>query len=193
MPWEKQFDIDAALEKAGETFWSHGYEATSIRDLLSAMGIQKGSFYATYGSKKEAYLRALNQYMDTRFAQFRESVEQLAPKRSLEVHLNEILEECISADGHRGCMVINCALELAHSDKDAQKAVRRALKIHENFFLERIVAAQEAGDVSSEIDAPATAKAIFAIVMGMRVYSRAGAPKETLRMLVDQALALIDR
>ncbi len=193
MPWEKQFDVDVALQKAGETFWSHGYEATSVRDMLDAMGIQKGSFYDTYGSKKEAYLMALDQYVDTRFADFRERVEQLAPRRSLEMHLNDILEECIGADGHRGCMVINCALELAHSDADAQKVVRRSFKTHEKFFFERIVAAQEAGEVPSEIDAAATAKAILAIVMGMRVYSRAGAPKATLRTLADQALALIDR
>ena len=90
-------------------------------------------------------------------------------------------------------MVINCALELAHNDTDAQKAVGRALKIHEKFFAERIVAAQEVGEISVEIDAAATAKAILAIVMGMRVYSRAGASKATLRTLVDQALALIDR
>ncbi len=193
MPWEKQFDVDVALQKAGETFWSHGYEATSVRDLLDAMGIQKGSFYDTYGSKKEAYLMALDQYVDTRFADFRERVEQLAPRRSLERHLNDIFEECIGADGHRGCMVINCALELAHSDADAQKVVRRSFKTHEKFFFERIVAAQEVGEVSSEIDAAATAKTVFAIVMGMRVLSRAGVPKATLRTLADQALALIDR
>ncbi len=191
MPWEKQFDIDVALEKAGETFWSHGYEATSVRDLLSAMGIQKGSFYDTYGSKKEAYLRALDQYMAARFSQFRESVEQQGPKRSLEMHLNEIFAECVGAEGHRGCMVINCALELAHSDEEARIAVQKAFKIHENFLLERIEAAQEAGEVAAEIDAPATAKAILAMVMGMRVYSRAGASRATLRTLTDQALALL--
>jgi TetR/AcrR family transcriptional repressor of nem operon len=157
------------------------------------MGIHKGSFYDTYGSKKEVYLAALDQYMTARFAQFRESAEQQTPKRSLEMHLNEILEDCIGADGHRGCMVINCALELAHSDAAAQKAVRRGFKTHEKFFFERVVAAQEAGEVSSEIDAAATAKAIFAIVIGMRVYSRAGAPKATLRTLADQALALLER
>ncbi len=192
MPWEKQFDVDVALQKAGETFWSHGYEATSVRDLLGAMGIQKGSFYDTYGSKKEAYLMALDQYIDTHCAQLRERVEQQSPKRSLEMHLNNILEDCIGANGHRGCMVINCALELAHSDTAAQKAVRRAFKINEDFFFERLVAAQEAGEVSSAIDAAATAKAILAITMGMMVYSRSGAPKATLRTLADQALALID-
>ncbi len=192
MPWEKQFDIDVALERAGETFWSHGYEATSIRDLLSAMGIHKGSFYDTYGSKKELYLMALEQYMVTRFAQFRESVAHQTPKRSLEIHLNEIFKECIGPEGHRGCMAINCALELAHSDSTAQKTVLRAFKGHEKFILEHIAAAQEAGEISTEIDAAATAKTIFAIVMGMRVNSRAGAPKATLRTLADQALALLD-
>ena len=193
MPWEKQFDVDVALERAGEAFWSHGYETTTMRDLLSAMGIHKGSFYDTYGSKKKVYLMALDQYMTTRFAQFQESVARLTPRRALEVHLNDIFKECIGVDGYRGCRAINCALELAHRDKAAQKAVLRAFKGHEKFLLEHIEAAQAAGEVSAEIDAVATAKAMFAIVMGMRVYSRAGTPKATLRTLVDQALALIDR
>ena len=89
--------------------------------------------------------------------------------------------------------MVNCALELAASDTAAQKAVERAFETHEKFFQERILAAQKAGEVSSEIDAAATAKAILAIVMGMRVFSRAGASKATLRTLADQALALIDR
>ncbi len=193
MPWEKQFDVDVALERAGEAFWSHGYETTTMRDLLSAMGIHKGSFYDTYGSKKKVYLMALDQYMATRFAQFQESVARLTPRRALEVHLNDIFKECIGVDGYRGCMAINCALELAHSDKAAQKAVLRAFKGHEKFLFEHIEAAQAAGELSAEIDAVATAKAMFVIVMGMRVYSRAGAPKATLRTLADQALALLDR
>ena len=192
MPWKKQFDVDAALQTAGETFWSRGYVATSVRDLLNAMGIQKGSFYDTYGSKREIYLMALRQHIEARSAGFRERYAHRAPRQALEAHLNDILEECVSANGRRGCMVINCALELAHSDTVAQKAVGRAFKIHEKFFTERIVAAQEVGEISVEIDAAATAKAILAIVMGMRVYSRAGTSKATLRSLVDQALALID-
>jgi len=190
MPWEKAFDVDAALEKAGDTFWSNGYKATSMRDLLDAMGIQKGSFYDTYGSKKEAYLRALEQYIETRAVAPGARAGQ-TPRQALELHLEQVFKECIGPDGHRGCMVVNCALELAHSDEEARIAVQKAFKIHENFLLERIEAAQEAGEVAAEIDAPATAKAILAMVMGMRVYSRAGASRATLRTLTDQALALL--
>ena len=163
-----------------------------MRDLMDAMGIQKGSFYDTYGSKREAYLMALDQYVNSHCAEFRGRVDSEPPRRALEMHLEDIFKDCVGADGHRGCMVINCALELAHSDADAQKVVGRAFKTHEKFFAERIAAAQELGDISADIDSAATAKAILAIVMGMRVYSRAGASRATLRTLVDQALALID-
>ena len=192
MPWQKNFDVDTALRKAGETFWTQGYDATSMRDLLGAMGIQKGSFYDTYGSKKQAYLRALEQYQDERFGFFASLVEGLGPKLALRRLIDEVYDDCISPAGHRGCMVINCALELAHSDTAAQRVVQRAFETHERSYQDLIEAGQAAGEIPAKLDAAATAKALLAVVMGMRVYSRAGAPKATLRTLADQALALIE-
>ena len=193
MPWKKNFDVDVALRRAGETFWSHGYEATSMTDLLQAMGIQKASFYDTYGSKKAIYLRSLEQYATTRFGHFDGLVEGLAPKAALHTLIDAIYAECVSKAGHRGCMLINCALELAHCDVDAQRAVARALEAHEQSYTDLIQAGQAAGEISSDIDATATAKAMLAIVMGMRIFSRAGSSKATLRTLADQALGMIER
>ena len=34
----KEFDQQVALKQAMEVFWAHGYEATSVQDLLDAMG-----------------------------------------------------------------------------------------------------------------------------------------------------------
>ncbi|MBL4771061.1 MAG: TetR/AcrR family transcriptional regulator [Planctomycetes bacterium] len=191
MPREKNFDVDVALAEAGKTFWSQGYEATSMLDLLAAMGIQKASFYDTYGSKKEAYLRSLQQYADSRFTFFSQLIDGMAPKESICALINQIYEECISADGHNGCMVINCALELAHSDLDAQRVVQRALEAHENSFAELVSAGQQVGEISSELNAAATGKAMLAMLMGMRVFARAGATPGALRSLADQVLRLI--
>lgn len=65
MPWEKQFDVDDALTKAMHAFWARGYEATSIRDLVDRMGINRGSIYATFGDKRSLFIQALRHY-DTR-------------------------------------------------------------------------------------------------------------------------------
>ena len=62
MPWEKQFDVDAALDRAMEGFWSRGYAASSTQDLLGRMGINRGSLYDTFGSKRALFLAALRRY-----------------------------------------------------------------------------------------------------------------------------------
>ncbi len=192
MPWQKNFDVDEALAKAGEAFWTHGYEATSLCDLLDAMGIRKGSFYDTYGSKKDAYLKALQRYVDERFAAFRAMIDGESPRQSIESMLRSIYRECVSPDGHRGCMVINCALELAHDDEDARGLVRRTFRAHEALFAKQIRAAKDAGELGADLDAAATAKVLMAMVMGMRVYARSGAGRATLHTLLDQALHLLE-
>ena len=53
MPWEKSFEIDATLDKAAEVFSVKGYEATSVADLVKAMGVNRGSLYATFGNKHD--------------------------------------------------------------------------------------------------------------------------------------------
>ena len=192
MPREKNFDVDDALAEAGETFWSQGYKATSMTDLLEAMGIRKASFYDTYGSKREAYLRSLQQYSDERFSYFASLVDGVSPKASLRILINKIYKECTGPEGHKGCMLINCALELAHSDTDAQRLVQQSFKIHERSFADLIKAGQATGEISLDLDAKATAQSMLAMVMGMRVFARAGSSRKTLRTLADQILELIE-
>ena len=191
MPWEKQFDVDVALQKAGETFWSHGYEATSVRDLLGAMGIQKGSFYDTYGSKHEAYLASLDKYVDDHIDIFEQVSTDLSPREALTAQINWIYEACIGSKGSRGCMVVNGALELAPSDPEAKKRVLNAMSRHEQVHVNLIRQGQAEGDIDKNIDALKIGRAMLGLVFGMRVYTRAGATKETIRALADQAIELL--
>jgi TetR/AcrR family transcriptional repressor of nem operon len=62
MARHKEFDRDAVLHKAMEVFWSRGYGATSIQDLVKHMGINRQSLYDTFGDKHALYLQALDRY-----------------------------------------------------------------------------------------------------------------------------------
>jgi AcrR family transcriptional regulator len=46
-------------------FWRRGYEATSIGDLVEAIGINRGSLYATFGDKRRLFLASLERYIRT--------------------------------------------------------------------------------------------------------------------------------
>src|SRR6202008_4821595 len=61
----KQFDRNEVLDRAMTTFWTRGYEATSIDDLVEATGIGRGSLYGTFGDKRQLFLAALDRYWDT--------------------------------------------------------------------------------------------------------------------------------
>ena len=60
----REFDIDAALERAMQAFWAKGYESTSLDDLCEATGLGRSSLYAAFGDKRGLYLRALDRYED---------------------------------------------------------------------------------------------------------------------------------
>lgn len=55
----RSFDEAAAVASAAELFARHGYEGTSVDDLVRGLGIHRGSLYSTFGSKRALYLRVL--------------------------------------------------------------------------------------------------------------------------------------
>ncbi|ESH14867.1 TetR family regulatory protein [Salmonella enterica subsp. enterica serovar Gaminara str. ATCC BAA-711] len=63
----KVFDREAALDKAMTLFWQHGYEATSLADLVEATGAKAPTLYAEFTNKEGLFRAVLDRYI-TRFA-----------------------------------------------------------------------------------------------------------------------------
>src|SRR5215470_568193 len=59
----RSFDVDTAVERAMGVFWSRGYHATALPDLLRATKLSRGSLYAAFGDKHSLFLRALDRYI----------------------------------------------------------------------------------------------------------------------------------
>ena len=192
MPWTKQFDPQEALRRAMLVFWTHGYEGTSLSNLLQAMSIQKGSFYDTYGSKHELYLKAMELYLRERFASFERIAENREPREGLLAVLESIRKECVGKVRDKSCLALNCVLERAQSDPAALKLVQQAFKFQEKFYASLIRAGQQAGTVSSEVDAVEASKVLMGLVMAMRVYGKARAPASTINALFGQMKVILE-
>lgn len=60
----RSFDEGAAVSEAATLFARHGYEGTSVDDLVRGLGIHRGSLYSAFGSKRALYLRVLRDHVD---------------------------------------------------------------------------------------------------------------------------------
>ncbi|KQQ87936.1 TetR/AcrR family transcriptional regulator [Massilia sp. Leaf139] len=55
----RNFSEDEVLVQAAAIFARLGYDATSIDDLLAATGLQRGSLYKAFGSKRNLFEKVL--------------------------------------------------------------------------------------------------------------------------------------
>ena len=192
MPWEKRFNIEETLTRAMQTFWSHGYEATSMQDLVNATGVNRASLYATYGDKRELFLTALKKYdREIRGRMLSELSNETNPSQAIASVFDKFIDQTRAVQENWGCFLVNTALELAPHDSDIAGMVNTAQDEIETFFLAMIRKGQEAGEFNSEADAEQLAHQVLASLLGMLVMIRSRPNESYLRAVRDGALKLL--
>jgi TetR/AcrR family transcriptional regulator, transcriptional repressor for nem operon len=191
MPWEKQFERGDAVRRALRVFWKRGYEKSSLSALLRGMGIQKGSFYATFDSKHALFVEVLKLYIAQRFESFQALRSRQPPLDALKRHLDDVLRESTGADRFLGCFMVNCATEVSPVDREVREIVASTLRAHAQFYESLLEDAKAQRALSASLESRTIASALLGLVIAMRVCARGGASAETLTAFRHQAEALI--
>src|SRR5271170_472264 len=132
----REFDERAVLDAAVQCFWAQGYEATSVRDLIEKTGITGASLYNAFGDKQSLYLRALDHYVEGSITQRIQRCGELTPREALGTFFGDILKRSLADRQHKGCMLVNAALDVPVHDRRSRKIVAGILLRIEKFFLE---------------------------------------------------------
>ena len=173
MPWEKKFDNHDVLEKAMHAFWARGYEATSIQDLTSCMGINRGSIYAAFKDKRNLFLLALEHYeTHYRRAFLGDLKRRHSPREAITTLFKDVVEAALSDSKRSGCLLVNTATEMSAHDERIAEAVAKGLTETEDFFHELIELGKSSGEISHGVDAAETASALLGLMTGLRVLAR---------------------
>ncbi|MFF4757987.1 TetR/AcrR family transcriptional regulator [Streptomyces sp. NPDC001292] len=190
----KEFDPDAALQSALELFWRRGYEATSMADLVEHLGIGRASIYATFGSKRELYLKAMDRYAETRDPLLLAELSQPGPALpAVRAMVRRFAAEAASPEKRlNGCFVTNTAAELAPHDPAAARRVEISWEHVETPLHSALVRAQAQGELSKDRDPRALARMLFVLLQGMRIVGKASNDPARVRDAAEQALALLD-
>lgn len=192
MPWEKSFDTDEILDRATKVFWAKGYEATSMADLLKATGINKGSLYNAFGSKKALFTQAFLKYdREQRQATLAQLKSMNDPVGSIEALFDGLIAQSLDDPEKKGCLLVNTALDLPNQDEDIAKAVMSGMEDFEAFFVQQLKDGKKTGAIPAHVDPKTTAKGLLTLVTGLRVLARGVFDKAGLTAIKSQALDLI--
>lgn len=189
----KEFDPDTALDAALDLFWERGYEATSVQDLVDHLGIGRGSLYATFGSKHELYLKALDRYLRSRdpdpIALLGRPGPALPAVRTL---VRTYAEEAARDARRRGCMIVNAAMERVPGDPLVTRRVQASWRALERALAAALARARDQGELAADRDPAAIARYLLVVLQGLRVVGKAGPGAARLRDAAELALSVLD-
>lgn len=193
MPWTKNFEVDQTLNKAMRLFWSRGYEATSMQDLVQGMGINRGSLYDTFGDKRRLFIAALHRYDEQcRKARLAALERNHSPKAAIRSLFQGWIDLVLTDPSHSGCFLTNTAVELSVHDSEIGKIVATSQKETEQFFQRLISKGQTAGEIRQDLNPVQTARLLLAQLIGLLVLARSRPERTLLQSIANSAMTYLE-
>jgi AcrR family transcriptional regulator len=189
----REFDVDHALDAASQLFWRKGYDATSLADLTSAMGISPPSFYSAFQSKEELFHRIVQRYSTAQAKVIDEALAQSNPVEMIRALMDGIAT-LFTDPGHvPGCLIMNSALPVtggvpfrkvfANQREDLRLRLRN-----------RLLAVSAKNEFSSPpLDASTISRLVLSVYWGMAVEAQSGASRKEVRAIGNALVRLLGR
>ncbi|MYN28562.1 TetR/AcrR family transcriptional regulator [Duganella levis] len=190
----RQFDRDQALTSAMHLFWENGYEATSLSQLKTELGISAPSFYAAFGSKEALFQETVALYLQ-RYGTVMECLwdAQLAPRVAIETALRASARMQCGPGHPKGCMVALGVMSAGAPDKALVTAGLTATRArNRNGLLACVRRGIEQGELASTTNPTALAAAFESFLVGLSTLARDGTSPENLDAAVTNILLLWD-
>lgn len=188
----KQFDRYQVLDRAMQVFWRHGYQATSIQDLVEATGINRGSLYTTFGDKRGLFLAVLDHYSERIARPTMAKLNHPDPRRAIEGMFESIISRTSDPTFPRGCLNTNTSLECPGAGDVIGRKIAALMGQQESAIYQVLRRAQSIGALDREQDARALARFFVGVAHGLNVVNKAAPDPSMLQDMVKVAMRVWD-
>jgi TetR/AcrR family transcriptional regulator, transcriptional repressor for nem operon len=189
----REFDSEQALQAAMQVFWSKGYEATSLSDLIEAMNISKSSFYQTFQGKHQLFENCITFYQEQFISDITNSLEKARTGRAFIGEIfNGMAEKAKPKSDRRGCLILNCVSEFAQKDPVIAKLITKSIKQMTDVFLAAVKRAQKEGDISPNKKPLPLARYLLTSLNGLTTTIKAGASPAEIKETAQVVLSALD-
>ena len=169
MPRVEDFNRADVIEKAKQVFWQKGYEATSMQDLVDAMGLNRSSIYNSFGGKMELYRESIRTYQKETNAYLRDALVAGDPMEALESLFENAIQSIVMDKDNKGCFNMNCRMEMAERDDHLKDWLRGTEEHNLDLFAGIIRSGQEKGVINKLQSADQYARYVMSGYQGLRI------------------------
>lgn len=189
----KDFDENEVLTRAMNLFWSRGYNATSMEDLVGGLGISRSSLYDTYTDKHSLFIKALENYQQMGYSKLQEIANQPGSAKDVIRKMLEVATEgLLAGKQQKGCFMLNAGVEVAPHDKTVNNLVRSNDQQMEDLFYQVIQRGKKNGEIKTRRDAKALSRFLLNTVKGLQVTAKSGPEKSVLDDIITLAVSTLD-
>lgn len=192
MARHKEFDTAVVLDKVMDYFWQHGYDGTSIQDLVNHVGIKAQSLYNTFGGKRDLYFAALKNYVNQ--STVIHTLEQTpSGKEGITKVFHDVLDGLAHSDRTKGCFMSNTCVELAPHDPVIAEFIEMERTRVERAYYHALARAKEQGDLHERHqDLVALARFLHNAQGGLTITAKTVSDMTVLEDIVRVTLSIFD-
>lgn len=188
----KAFDETEALTAAMHYFWEHGYDNTSLDNLLLTMGIKKSSFYATFKSKEEVFSRCLALYRDQNIQFLRTLKDDVGPKQTILTLVELTIAELKETDSVRGCLLVNSGKECYNKYADLSQQIKLEFASFDALITEFVKEAKDLNEITSAKPAEIIAGRYMNTLNGLISTIQAGATQARINDIAEHLKEILE-
>ncbi|MFG2678157.1 TetR/AcrR family transcriptional regulator [Streptomyces sp. NPDC048392] len=174
----RQFDEQRTLGRALEVFAVRGYRATSMLDLASGTGVQRGSLYHAYGGKEQIFLRVFGVYTRTFLGDAAEALRADDRRSALLAFFDHCIRSITAGTPARGCLSTRTVIDASTEVAQVETAARTFLDDLEDVVHDGLAAIEDGG---LTVDLRSAARLVVTTTRGLAVMERAHHGPDELR------------
>lgn len=144
-------DTKTALLEAGmDIMRDKGYTNTGIQEVLSSVGVPKGSFYHYFESKENFAVEVIHHYSQSYTAKLIYFLrdESLQPLDRLKAYINAGRDNFLAQNCCKGCLIGNLSQEMADQSEELRQVLSQVMGKWRDLFATCIDEGQATGQIS---------------------------------------------
>jgi AcrR family transcriptional regulator len=174
------------LATSAELFWTHGYRATTTRQIAATLGLQQATLYHHVASKEDLLYEICSTSLSQLLCATEEALAGLTdPRKCLEAVVRTSIQELLANQREHATMVF----ELRGLSVERQTDVLEALDRYRQILRSTIADAQAEGSLRTDISPKYLEQGMFNLLTWILLWHRPGQPL-TPGLLADLVLEI---